>query len=321
MNYIVFDLEWNQSSKPGAENDLLPFEIIEIGAVKLNSKLKIIDEYSSIIRPQIYPKLQKHIRDMLNYDESLLRTGRYFDTVCKEFLDWCGEDYTFSSWGPLDLYYLQQNMDFYMIEPFTSPLRFYNLQEIFAEQHPELGACRLEKAVEMLSIPVDKPFHSAINDARYTGLVMARMKIKNLDDQYSVDYYNNPKTIDEEIISHHKNYCEHISREFDSKNEAMEDKSLLTLHCTKCNRKISKKIKWFSNNSSSYLCVGKCWYHGYILGKIKFKHTYDDKVFMIKKTQLISRLEVENIKERQRVIREKRKEKNKRHKVNSRLEQ
>ena len=39
MNYIVFDLEWNQS--PGGKrwsNSQLPFEIIEIGAVKLNEK-------------------------------------------------------------------------------------------------------------------------------------------------------------------------------------------------------------------------------------------------------------------------------------------
>lgn len=39
MNYIVFDLEWNQS--PGGKrwsNSRLPFEIIEIGAVKLNEK-------------------------------------------------------------------------------------------------------------------------------------------------------------------------------------------------------------------------------------------------------------------------------------------
>ena len=42
MNYIVFDLEWNQS--PGGKrwsNSRLPFEIIEIGAVKLNEKKEI----------------------------------------------------------------------------------------------------------------------------------------------------------------------------------------------------------------------------------------------------------------------------------------
>ena len=37
MNYIVFDLEWNQS--PGGKkysNSRLPFEIIEIGAVRMS---------------------------------------------------------------------------------------------------------------------------------------------------------------------------------------------------------------------------------------------------------------------------------------------
>ena len=39
MNYIVFDLEWNQCPYgKDKENQRLPFEIIEIGAVKLNGK-------------------------------------------------------------------------------------------------------------------------------------------------------------------------------------------------------------------------------------------------------------------------------------------
>lgn len=39
MDYIVFDLEWNQSpeGKKGSDKKL-PFEIIEIGAVKLDRK-------------------------------------------------------------------------------------------------------------------------------------------------------------------------------------------------------------------------------------------------------------------------------------------
>ena len=41
MNYIVLDLEWNQSSSGEEEVvKVLPFEIIEIGAIKLNSNKK-----------------------------------------------------------------------------------------------------------------------------------------------------------------------------------------------------------------------------------------------------------------------------------------
>lgn len=48
MNYIVFDLEWNQSAE-GKECSVehMPFEIIEIGAVKLNRQMKQISEISS----------------------------------------------------------------------------------------------------------------------------------------------------------------------------------------------------------------------------------------------------------------------------------
>ena len=39
MNYIVFDLEWNQCPYgKERENRRLPFEILEIGAVKLDEK-------------------------------------------------------------------------------------------------------------------------------------------------------------------------------------------------------------------------------------------------------------------------------------------
>ena len=54
MNYIVLDLEWNQSSDKFNRECGLPFEILEIGAVKLNKKMKIIDQYDELIKPQIY---------------------------------------------------------------------------------------------------------------------------------------------------------------------------------------------------------------------------------------------------------------------------
>ena len=46
MNYIVLDLEWNQSAK-GKKYTLpgMPFEIIQMGAVKLDNKFDVIDEF------------------------------------------------------------------------------------------------------------------------------------------------------------------------------------------------------------------------------------------------------------------------------------
>ena len=46
MNYVVIDLEWNQSNT-GEEPEIkeIPFEIIDIGAIKLNNEKKMIDEF------------------------------------------------------------------------------------------------------------------------------------------------------------------------------------------------------------------------------------------------------------------------------------
>ena len=49
MNYIVFDLEWNQCPYgKDRENKRLPFEIIEFGAVKLDENREVIDKFQRI---------------------------------------------------------------------------------------------------------------------------------------------------------------------------------------------------------------------------------------------------------------------------------
>lgn len=60
MNYIVFDLEWNQSSTgKAAEVENLPFEIIEIGAVKLDENGETLQEFSRLIRPVVYREMNQ----------------------------------------------------------------------------------------------------------------------------------------------------------------------------------------------------------------------------------------------------------------------
>ena len=131
MKYIVLDLEWNQSAYGRAgEHPRLPFEIIEIGAVKLDHKYRLESEFRELITPKIYRKLHHTIRNMLNYDEKdLQREGKPFKDVCKRFLDWCGEDSVFCTWGMSDLFYLQNNMDFYYMDKLPYPVHYYNIQQ------------------------------------------------------------------------------------------------------------------------------------------------------------------------------------------------
>ena len=58
-NYIVFDLEWNQSSDVQNADENLNFEIIEIGAVKMNADRIMVGEFSTLIKPKVYKELHK----------------------------------------------------------------------------------------------------------------------------------------------------------------------------------------------------------------------------------------------------------------------
>ena len=46
MKYIILDLEWNQSGIPEESVKDLTFEIVEVGAVKLNEDRVMVDEFS-----------------------------------------------------------------------------------------------------------------------------------------------------------------------------------------------------------------------------------------------------------------------------------
>ena len=70
MQFVVLDLEWNNTYAKKANGYIN--EIIEIGAVKLDSELENVDTFSCIIRSQIGKKLrsgQPHDDRAPDYDD------------------------------------------------------------------------------------------------------------------------------------------------------------------------------------------------------------------------------------------------------------
>ena len=96
MNYIILDLEWNQSNT-GLEEAVktLPFEIVEIGAIKLNNERSMISEFSELVKPQVYHEMHRITRRLIHLQMEQLEKGRPFTEVMEEFREWCGEDYIF----------------------------------------------------------------------------------------------------------------------------------------------------------------------------------------------------------------------------------
>ena len=77
MDYIVMDLEWNQN--PYGKNNYhqdIPFEIIEIGAVRVSEDRKILDSYQQVIKPKVYKKLHYKIQEITHFSEEELKEGK-----------------------------------------------------------------------------------------------------------------------------------------------------------------------------------------------------------------------------------------------------
>ena len=311
MNYIVLDLEWNQSSTGKEEvSKVLPFEIIEIGAIKLNSDRKMTDEFSELIKPQVYHEMHHITRKLIHLQMEELEKGKSFVEIMEKFRVWCGQDYIFCTWGPLDLLELQRNIRYYQLEPLgEGPLAFLDVQKLFSIAYEDRKSRRtLEHAIDFLEIEKDIPFHRAFSDAYYTAKVLAQLDedvLKNC----SFDVFHLPKDRKSEVHVIFDTYAKYISRTFADKTEALVDKTVIETKCYLCHKNLRKKIRWFSPNGKHYYSVSYCDKHGYMKAKIRIRKSEEDSVYVVKTEKFINQEEVEDIRNRQEKAKEQRKEK------------
>ncbi len=309
MNYIVLDLEWNQcpAGKAG-ENASLRFEIIEIGAVRLDETLSPTDSFREVVKPQVYHSLHHRTKEVIALRAIDFENARNFPDVAKDFISWCGKDALFCTWGPADLTELQKNLAYYNIpSPFPFPLLYYDIQKIFSIVYEDRKSRRsLESAVDFLGIPKSIPFHSALSDAHYTSLIMQRLTPGQIAANSSVDYYRTPENRRQEIHLSYETYTKFVSRPFKDKTHAMKDRIVISTPCCQCRKAAQKRIRWFPVGGNNYFCLAHCEEHGYLKGKIRLRHRGDDLCYAIKTIKTISPEEAYEIREKKEVLKLKR---------------
>ncbi len=311
MNYIVFDLEWNQSSTPEGEVSAIPFEIIEIGAVKLDDAKRKIGSFHELIRPSVYQKMHRITGKLIHLKMDELENADRFPNVAKRFLAWCGSDVTFCTWGPLDLTELQRNMAYYHMPPLShGPLPFLDVQKLFSISCEDKKSRRsLEHAIDFLKIEKDIPFHRAFSDAYYTAKVLQRLD-HDIESNISFDLFQKPSSRKDEVHIVFDDYAKYISRKFADKQDALKDREVCSTKCYYCHKNIKRKIRWFTPNGKHYYSLSFCDVHGYMKGKIRIRRDAgDDGVYIVKTLKFVSDEDARKIKERQERIRELRREK------------
>ena len=261
MNYIVMDLEWNQSAKGKQfSEDHFPFEIIQIGAAKVNEKLDIVDEWQCTIKPQVYTKLQNTVKKILGITENDLANGTDFVSGVTEFLEWCGEDCIILTWGGEDEKILEANLAVHGIDMKAHP-KFCDLQIIFARRILCDGRQHsLQSAVEHYGIEMNLRAHDALNDAYYAACVGLKMGFADYLTQYDDMIAEAERIRSEKYFRTYQNIR--------SASEAMYGRRIRTCRCPVC-RRLMKTGKWIRTAQNIAINCAECSEHGEYSARIK----------------------------------------------------
>ncbi len=167
--YAVIDFEatcWQGEERRGDA------EIIQIGCVKVGmTTRRIIDEFSSYVRPIRYPRLSDYCTRLTGITQHDVDIAPTFVEMLAEFVAWMGrpEEFTFCSWGAYDSFLLRQACRFHRVDyPFDD--EYLNIKPIFSEIVSGRGVS-LERALEMLGMSFEGRLHSGIDDARNVARV------------------------------------------------------------------------------------------------------------------------------------------------------
>lgn len=177
--HIVLDLEMNPVSKEHKNvYENLRQEIIEIGAVKLNEHLEIVDTFDCFVKPEFNYQITSYINKLTGIKSSSAMNAESFATALKDFEAWMGNgaDTRIYSWSDNDLIQLKTECEFKEI-PFPKNMkRWLDFQKVFqrlmniSNRGKHLALC---EAIKYFDIEINsKKVHNALYDAEITSTLL-----------------------------------------------------------------------------------------------------------------------------------------------------
>lgn len=243
------DMEWNQAltySEMVKDPVFLTGEIIQIGAIKLNQALEVVDSFNERIVPQYYTELHPKVAEITKLSNRDLQKGKGFHTVFNSFCDWCGDDFVFLVWGTEDFRILRKNMDLHNIDTSFMPPCF-NLQNIFVDQVThDTKQYALANALAIVGeVPFDS--HDALNDARSTALLCTHLDLIRGLNEYK------------ETVENRNGIVE--SYEFEEPyadiGEALSDDYVVSFECPHCGEIVWGE-NWIRKTGTNLLSLSQC---------------------------------------------------------------
>ena len=258
---IVLDMEWNQPLSMDSPLAIrlctsLPFEIIQIGAVRLEDGA----QFKATCCLQQYKVLSPRISKLTGITKQEVKNGERFQDAMERFQEFCGEDPILLTWGYDDIPMLKQNMTAWGLDT-SLCADFYNLQTVFnAQTDGGKGQRSLAYAMEYYGIAPEFEAHDALHDAYHTALVAAHL---DLGAGLS-DYGGDPGTLWEHPVENGR------FGPYKSKRDAFADTELTLPRCPTCGAVLQTE-KWVAKGGGSYITVAHCDTDGAFVGRMRFR--------------------------------------------------
>lgn len=275
MYYITLDLEWNQAYAQKAlavQRRLacrLRGEVIQIGAVKLDSRMNICGSYQIIVKPQHFKKLHRHVSELTGITQEQMDMGTPLPEAAERFKKWCGKDFCFLTWGPDDIPMLKENFHVHDI-PSDWLDKVYDLQVIFNRQTEDSAKQRsLEYAMEHFGLEQHLPAHDALNDAYFTALVARELNVPEGVKNYS---QNRGDYLYDTVIGD----ADAGDDGYVTISEMLDDQPVKAPLCPICKRELKEEDKLLHSKGQRYTMHYVCKRHGHMLLSLKLHRNFND---------------------------------------------
>lgn len=169
MDYIVLDIEFN-GRKFASKH---PMEVIEIGAVRLDSSLQFKDEFTSLIKPIYFSTLNSFIKKKTGIPQEEIDVAPRFPKVITEFREWLDrstDGVLLLTWGGEDMKRIIQDVRMHkMDDGYWMAATYYDLLKGILHARGLKNDVSVEGAMALLGLEPGEPAHRALGDARMTS--------------------------------------------------------------------------------------------------------------------------------------------------------
>lgn len=244
MNYIILDLEWNNTFLKREKRFIN--EILQIGAVKLNGKFDIVDSFQIIVKSSLTKKLSNRVKELTGITNEQMLLGVSLEEAVRRYNDWAGKDSITMTWSNSDLYAILENSKVFLNEKLTLKIEKYVNLQAFVQNELKISGLEinnqisLNNAATLLNVSTEGfELHNARDDSAIAALLLKRTYNKKrftalINDTSDPEFYAR--------LTFKPYYLSNIRDERINKNH-------LIFSCPNCEKPVKRVNKWKYRNN------------------------------------------------------------------------